>query len=65
MDCGEEVSGGFVVAGGDSAILLELAEEVLDEISRLVDLFVVVALDFAIALRRDHPFVGIEGLVCQ
>jgi len=29
VDCGEEISGGFVVAGGDGAVLLELAEEVL------------------------------------
>ncbi len=77
MDCGEEISGGFVVAGGDGAVLLELTEEVLDEVARLVSFFVVVALDFAVALGRDHdrlalcqqrldhPFIGIEGLVRQ
>ncbi len=77
MDCGEEISGGFVVAGGDGAILLELAEEILDEVARLVGVFVEIALDFAVALwagsraisarkqRLDHPLVGIEGLVCQ
>jgi hypothetical protein len=31
VDCGEEISGGFVVAGGDCAVLLELAEKILDE----------------------------------
>jgi hypothetical protein len=77
MDCGEEISGGFVVARGDGAVLLELAEEVLDEVACLVGFFIVVALDFAIAPGRDHdrlppcqqgldhPLVGIEGLVCQ
>ena len=33
MDSGEEVSGRFVVAGGDGAVLLELAEEILDEVA--------------------------------
>ena len=77
MDCGEEISGGFVVSRGDGAILLELAEEILDEMARLVSLLVELALDLAVALGRDHdrlspckqrldhPFVGIEGFVCQ
>jgi hypothetical protein len=68
VDCGEEC---------DGAILLEFAEEVFDEVARLVRLFVVVALDLAVALgrdddrlspckqRRDDPRVGIEGLVGQ
>jgi hypothetical protein len=33
MDDGEEISGGFVVAGGDGAVLLELAEEILEEVT--------------------------------
>jgi len=77
MDCGEEISGGFVVASGDGAVLLELAEEILDEMARLVHLVVKAALDFAIGLGRDyqglacrkqgfdHAFVGIESFVCQ
>ena len=77
MDCGEEISSQFIVASGDGAILLELADEILDEVARLVEIFVVVALDFAIALGRDHqrlaacqqrldhPFVGVESFVCQ
>jgi hypothetical protein len=44
MDCGEEISGGFVVARGDSAELLQLAVEVLDEVTRLVSGFVIGAL---------------------
>jgi hypothetical protein len=41
VDCGEEISGGFVVASGDGAVLLELAEEIFDEVARLVGFFVV------------------------
>ena len=77
VDCGEEISGGFVVAGGDGAVLLELAEEILDEVAGLVGFFVEIALNLAVSLRRDHerlssckqrldhPLIGIEGLVCQ
>ena len=77
MDSSKEVSRGFVVARGDGAILLEPAEEILDEMARLVSLLVELALDLAIALGRDHDrlspckqrldhaFVGIEGFVCQ
>ena len=37
VDGGEEIAGGFIIAGGDGAKLLELAEEVLDEVARLVE----------------------------
>jgi hypothetical protein len=75
--CGEEVSGSFVIAGSDSAILFELAEEILDEVACLVGLLIEIALDFAVVpwrdhdrltpceQRFDHPFVSIEGFVCQ
>ena len=77
MDCGEKISSGFVVAGRDSAVFLELAEEILDEVAGFVGFFVEIALNLAVALGRDHdrlspckqrldhPLVGIEGLVCQ
>jgi hypothetical protein len=45
MDCGEEISRGFVVTGCDGTILLEFAEEVLDEVACLVEVFVKVTLD--------------------
>jgi hypothetical protein len=75
VDCGEEISRRFVIAGGDRTILLEFAEEVLDEVTRLVEIFVELALDRAVgpwrdhdrlsarAQRFDHPLVGIEGFV--
>src|SRR5207248_5475685 len=77
MDAGEEVSGGLVIAGGNGAVLLELAVEILDEMACLVHFFIESTLVFAIALWRDHqvfscrakrfdhPLVGIEGFVCQ
>ena len=77
MDCGEEVSGGFVVARCDGAELLELAVEVFDEMARLVHLSVKGALDFTVAPGRDNrrfsgreerfddALVGIESFVCQ
>ena len=77
MNCGEKISGGFVVTGSDCAVFLELAEEVLDEMACLVGISVEIALNLAVALgwnherlsscpqRFDHPRVGIEGLVCQ
>jgi hypothetical protein len=77
VDCGEKVSRGFVVASGDGAILLELAEEILDEMSRFIGVLVEIALDFAVAFgwnnerlsageqRLDDTFVSIEGFVSQ
>ena len=77
MDCGEEISGGLVVARRDGAKLLELAEEVFDEMPQLVHLFVVGAWVLAVALGRDDrelagceerfddALVGIEGFVRQ
>ena len=77
MDGGEEVSCGFVVAGGDSAKEFELGEEILDQMSSLVEFFVVCALLFAVGLGRNHgcftcirkpvqyPLIGIESFVRQ
>ena len=47
---GAEIFGGFVVAGGDGAELLEPAEEVLDQVARLV----AVAVKFGRVLRFDR-----------
>jgi hypothetical protein len=54
MDCGEEISSGFVVACRDGAEFLEVAEEVLDEMTRLESRFVIGTLVSAIAPGRDH-----------
>ena len=77
MDTGQEVSGGFVIAGCNGSVLLELAVEVFDEVACLVLRLVIGALDLPIALwrddrfftcreqRLDDAFVGIKSLVCQ
>lgn len=75
VDCGEEVPGGFVITACDGAELFQFAEEIFDEMARLVSLFIVIALDFAVALWWDHcrlscceqrfydALVGVEGFV--
>src|ERR1039458_3893573 len=77
MDRGEKISGGFVITCGDGSELLELAEEILDQMARLVYLLVEGSVDFAVVLCRDQrgfagrkkrfddPLVGIEGFVRQ
>ena len=77
MDDREEVSGGLVVACGNSSVLLELAEEVLHQVARFVHFFVVEALKLSITLGRndelfscrkqrfDDTLIGIGSLVCQ
>ena len=54
VDGCEEVSRGFVVARCDCPELLELAEEILDEVPRLVEFLVVVALYRPITPGRDY-----------
>lgn len=54
LNSGEEISGEFVVACGDSAKVLELVEEAFDEIAFAVACEVAVALGLAIGLGRDH-----------
>ena len=56
---GEKVSAGFVVARGDGAKLLELGEEILDQMARLVEVTVIVAADLAVGLGWDHH--GLPG----
>ena len=53
MDACEEVSGSFVVACCDSAVLLEFEEEVFYQVALFVEFFVVFTLDFAVGFRRD------------
>jgi len=54
MDCGEEISSGFVVACRDGAEFLEVAEEILNEMTRLESRFVIGTLVSAIAPGWDH-----------
>lgn len=75
IDGTEEVTGGLVVAGGNAAILLELVEELLNQMTRPVQVLVVFAPLFAATLGRNHdafarvvqwindPFLGIVRFV--
>ena len=53
VDGGEEISCGFVVAGGDGAKLFEFAEEVFDQVARFIE--------FAVKLGRRMRF-GLGGM---
>jgi hypothetical protein len=73
----EEVSRGFVVACSDGAKEFKLGKEVFDQVTSFVKVFVVFALDLAVALGwndRDlarllqgnqHSLVGIEAFVAE
>lgn len=56
MNSSEEVSSGFVVTGGDSAEVLKLEEEVLNEMSIFVPFNVVAAGCKPVGFRRDNRF---------
>ena len=76
MDDGFEALVSFVIARGDAAEFLDLAEEILDQMSPLVHLEVAGNAQGPVGLGRDHghrtpvvqigtDHVAIEGLVCQ
>jgi len=52
-DCGEEISGEFVIARGDAAEVFEFVEEALDEVALSVDRWIDRALVLSVALGRD------------
>jgi hypothetical protein len=65
VDWGEEISRGFVVAGGDGTVLLELAKEILDEVAALVGVFVEIALNLSVLLGgiRRRPGSPLTSLL--
>ena len=77
MNACQKVSGGLLVAGGDTPKVLQAAEEALDPVTLLVQFLVVSRRVLPIAARRDHrglagclengayPFVGIVALVAD
>ena len=65
MDGGEEISGGLVVTGGDGPILLELAEEILHQVTCLIQFPVEGALDLSIALGWDHELFSRKGAITR
>lgn len=75
MDGAKDITGGLVVAGDNAAILLELVEELLNQMTCQVQVLVVVAWLLAAALGRNHdvfasveqridaPFLGIVSFI--
>ncbi len=73
MKAGEEISGGLIVASCDCPKLFELAEEVLDEVTGSISVFIEPASDFSITSWRDdegfsggsewlyHSLIGVKG----
>jgi hypothetical protein len=59
LDPGEEISGEFVVAGGDGPKVLELVEEALDEIAFAVEC------EVAIPRVLRLAFGGITGVISR
>jgi hypothetical protein len=55
---GKKVSGCFVVAGGNSPELLEFGEEVFDQMSRLVHVFIVGAWILSVGFRWDNDLLA-------
>ena len=76
-DGAEEVSGGFIVARGNGAELLQLEEEVLDQMPGFIEVFIVLtrlfsvgfwwndALDALLIKDFQDTIIGIEGFVSQ
>src|SRR5262245_23112757 len=50
----EKVAGSLVIACGDGSELLEPGEEILNQVASLEQLLVVISLDLAVGLGRDH-----------
>ena len=77
VEGGEKIFGGFIVARGDGAELFEFAEEILDQVARLVERLIELTGRCSVLPRRDHggfpgprqrfenTFIGIIGLVAD
>ncbi len=60
MSRGQEVAGGFVVPGCDCPELFEFGEDVLDEVARLIKVFVELPLQAPVGFGRDdHAHAGL------
>jgi hypothetical protein len=60
---GEEISRGFVVVRGKGSELFEFTEEILDEVARLVEMFVEITSRGAVAAERnDRPLAGLQAV---
>lgn len=61
LNGGEEGSGVFCVAGGDSPPALEMEESIFDQMTQFVEIPVIFSLNFAVfsgRYHRRHPLLG-------
>lgn len=64
MDQGEEGTGKFIIACGNTSEVFKFIEESLDEVSFLVETSVVISLNFAMDSRRnDSLSAGVEDVI--
>ena|GEM_PF-2263004 len=72
---GEEISGCFIVTGGNGSELLEFCEEIFDEMARFIQVFVIGARIFSVGFWWDddlYPglfqrvydsFIGVKSFI--
>jgi hypothetical protein len=76
LNCGEEISGEFVVTGRNGAEVLNFIEKALDEIALAVKREIAIPLGLTVGLWRDHwrdvapgegadQLIGVVSLVCD
>jgi len=72
VDGAQKADSSFVIAGGDSAVLLEFGEEVFNQMPSCVQLLIIGPLVDPVGFRRDdnghpgafeHPPLGIIGFI--
>ena len=75
VDGAQKADSSFVIAGGDSAVLLECGEEVFNQMPSCVQVLIIGPLVDPVSLRRDdnghpgafehreHPLLGIIGFI--
>jgi len=69
LDGGKKILSEFVVARGDSSVMLDFVEEPLNEIALAVECEITIALHLAIGFWRDHcsdcpPIECVDQRIC-
>jgi hypothetical protein len=65
MDCPEKVASGFVITSGDGAVLLQLVEKVINQVTRLVKVPVIIARLFTATARGDDNALASDFQRCD
>ncbi len=56
FDEAHEACDEFIISGGDTPELFKFSEHALDLIALLIEVFVIIALGYPVAFRRDTDF---------